>query len=221
MNFEDIKRKLRKVNALFVRFVKKPEFTYDDYKQFEFEKKRGIKTRGFIKETDLGIPIELEPVHYVPGGNIYLTKLLKKLNIENTDSIIDLGCGLGSPMFYFSKFPFRKIIGLEFSEKLYTGCKRNIERFNDPRLYAIYGDAGNFNSYDEFNYVFMANPFGLSTMSRVINKICHSYHRNPRIITLIYKNPVYDKEIINTKIFKRIAEFKTESSFKFFVYRTI
>lgn len=168
MNAIDLKRKLKKGFALLCRFAKKPAFTYDDFIHFEFEKKYGIQTRGFVKEDDLGIPLELTPHHYVAGGNIYLTRVLRRLKIKTTDSIIDLGCGLGSPMLYMSKFPFKSISGIEFSEKLYGGCKNNLEKLNDSRLSVFYGDAGDFDSFDDYNYIFMFNPFGLSVVKRVL-----------------------------------------------------
>lgn len=119
-----------------------------------------------------------------------------------------------------SKFPFKKISGIEFSQKLYEGCKKNIDKLNDSRLSAFYGDAGDFDSFDDYNYIFMFNPFGLAIMSRVLENIYKSYSDNPRLITLIYKNPVYNKEILETGIFYKLFEYKTESSFNFVVYRT-
>lgn len=220
MNIKDLKRKFKKGIALLIRFAKNPEFTYDEFTQFEFEKKLGINTRRFVSETELGIPIELEPVHYVPGGNIYFTKVLKSLKVKNSDSIIDLGCGLGSPMIYMLKFPFKKISGIEYSKQLFNDCKKNLEKLNDSRLNLFYGDAGNFQYFDDYNYICLFNPFGFKVMSRVLDKILASYINNPRIITLIYKNPVLNKEILNTRIFNKISEYQTEWNFKFFVYRT-
>jgi predicted RNA methylase len=220
MNIDDLNRKIKKVIALVKRFIKNPNFTYDDFKQFEFEKRVGIETRGFVAEMDLGISKELEPFHYVPGGNIYLTRLLKRLNVNDSDSIIDLGCGLGSPMFYMMKFPFKKISGIEYSKELYEGCKRNIDKLNDSRLNVFYGDAGNFDSFDDYNYIFMFNPFGLPVMRKVLDNIHKSYSNCPRIITIIYKNPVYNNEILKDGTFHKLLEYKTESSFNFYVYRT-
>ncbi len=220
MELIDLKRKVKKGFSLIYRIIKNPQFAYDDYIQFEFEKKMKINTRGYLHESKLGIPLDLEPNNYVPGGNVYLTKVLKKLNIKNQDSIIDLGCGLGSPMLYFSKFPFKIISGIEYSKVLYEGCKKNLEKINDSRFHLFNGDSGNFDSFDNYNYIFMFNPFGSSTMVRVLDKIKQSYNSKPRRITLIYKNPVLNTEIINTGIFYKLSEHKTEWVYKIFVYRT-
>jgi len=220
MNKDDLKRKFNKGIALLVRFFKNPVLTYDDFFQFEFEKKMGIVTRGCVKDNELGISLDLNPHAYVPGGNIYLKYALKKMNISESDSIIDLGCGLGSPMFYMMKFPFKKISGVEYSKELYEGCQRNLDKLNDQRLNVFFSDAGNFNSFNEYNYIFMYNPFGITTMRKVIEKIAQSYIENPRVITLIYKNPVFDNAIIDAGVFQKVSEYKTEDDFKLAVYKT-
>lgn len=220
MTLLDLKRKLKKGIALLIRFIKNPAFTYDDFFQFEFEKKMGIVTRGFVRETDLGISLVSEPHHYVPGGNVYLKKVLRKMNITNTDAAIDLGCGLGSAMLYMYKFPFKQITGIEFSQILYQGCLTNINKLHSSRINVHYGDAARFDALDEYNYIFMFNPFGLSTMTKVLNNIYNSYIKRPRKITLIYKNPVYSKEVIATGIFHKVGEYKTESQFNFYIFST-
>jgi len=146
MKLTDFKRKFKKGVALLYKFIKNPQLTYDDFFQFEFEKKKGIITRGFVKDVNLGIPIELNPHSYVPGGNIYLKILLKKMKIQKSDTIIDLGCGLGSPMLYMMRFPFTKISGVEYSKELFKGCQNNLDKLTDSRINVFYGDAGDLMS---------------------------------------------------------------------------
>lgn len=220
MRSKDIQRKFTKGIALLIRFIKNPSFTYDDFIHYEFEKKRGIITRGFVAESELGISADIEPYHYVPGGNIYLKRVLKKLKITEIDTGIDLGCGLGSVMLYMYQFPFRKISGVEFSLQLYNQCKVNLEKLGSKRLEVYYGDAAEFNHYDEYNYIFMFNPFGRSTMKKVLKRISESYDNNPRQITLIYKNPMYSDEVISTGIFIKVTEYNTESEFNFSIFKT-
>ena len=65
-----------------------------------------------------------------PSGNKYLNKLLKDLNINDNDSILDIGCAKGSAMKYFTKFPFKKIHGLELSQTLTKICINNFRVLN-------------------------------------------------------------------------------------------
>ena len=220
MKIIDINRKFKKGVDLLYRFVKNPILTYDDFVFFQFEKKSGIVTRGSVAYNELGIPLELMPHTYVSGGNIYLKRVLRKIEIKKTDSIIDLGCGLGSPLFYMAGFPFKNISGIEYSKLIFDSCKANIQKFNDPRINVFFGDAGAFDSFDDYNFIFMYNPFGVVTMERVISNICQSYRDNYRKISIIYKNPVYNDMIVQTGIFRRVSEHKTEDQNLIAVYVT-
>ena len=223
MKNKSIMKKTQIGIRLLKDFVIDPEKTYYDFIQGRFERKlvdSGIVTRAYISEKDLGIPLELDPNHYAAGGNIFLTQVLKILKIKENDTILDLGSGLGSAMIYMSKFPFKTISGLEYSKDLYEKCKVNLTLFNCQRLNIIFGDAGEFNCYDNYNYFFMANPFGKITMKKVINKILKSYNETPRLITIIYENPVHSDVISEIGIFKHFFDYKKKTSFKFTVYKT-
>ena len=47
--------------------------------------------------------------------------------ITRDDSIIDIGCGKGRMLYFFSKFPFRKIGGLEYSQELADVARKNMQ----------------------------------------------------------------------------------------------
>ena len=53
---------------------------------------------------------------YSTNDNFYLIKVLKYINIRNSDSIIDIGSGKGSVLKFFLQFPFDKVGGIEISE---------------------------------------------------------------------------------------------------------
>lgn len=86
---------------------------------------------------------------------------------------------------YWSKFPFKKIIGIEYSKSLYDIGKHNLERLGDERLEVIFGVAANYSDLDLINFIYMFNPFGISTMKGVLLNIWKSYQRSPRKITII------------------------------------
>ena len=184
------------------------------------EKSKGIDTFKFVNVNDLGIPMESEPKEFVCSGNSYLGKVLRDLNITKEDSIVDLGCGKGGAVIYMAKFPFNKIIGIEYSHSLFLNAQRNIERMKEKNIQIIYCDAGCYDDIDDINYFYMFNPFGLVTIKRVLDHICKSYIVNPRVIKIIYKNPSFHNEIISRGIFMKVAEYKAEFDIQFYVYKT-
>jgi len=61
--------------------------------------------------------------HYSPSSN-GLLHILKKIDIQETDKIIDIGCGKGKAMYMMSKFSFSRIDGYDISEELCEIAKK-------------------------------------------------------------------------------------------------
>ncbi len=96
----------------------------------------------------------LDPKKYVrcsPSGNKYLANVLNKLEIKESDSVMDIGCGKGSVLRLLIKYPFKNICGIEVSETLCEICKKNMERLNDKRVIIYNLDARNFDDYQNNN----------------------------------------------------------------------
>lgn len=66
---------------------------------------------------------------YTPSGFRRMNVLLPFLqsNIQQGDAIIDLGCGKGKCLEFFSKFPFSRVDGLEYSEELTKIARNNMK----------------------------------------------------------------------------------------------
>jgi len=217
-----MKKKFRRAKNLFRRLLSNPLFAVEIIRNIIREKIYGIETYKKVNSGKLDIPEELMPVDYAGSGNSYLGKVLKQLNITAKDSIIDLGCGKGSALLYMVKFPFRRIAGIEYSYPLFLAAQHNIVKMKQSHIQLIHGDAGSFEDLDDFNYLYMFNPFGQVTMNRVLDRICASLKKNPREIFIIYKNPVCHAEILSRGIFSKISEYNSEwKCFGFNIYKTI
>lgn len=118
-----------------------------------------------------------------------LNALLRRLKITEADSIIDIGCGKGLFLYYASRFQFRRIDGLEYSEELVRAAKRNVDLISDHRLHIYHQDAREYFDYDKYNYFFINNPFNAGVMESVIKRLKESYRRNKRKMTVIYQFP--------------------------------
>ena len=46
--------------------------------------------------------------------------------VTNSDAIIDVGCGKGRMLYFFSQFPFKYVDGLEYSRELVAAAEENI-----------------------------------------------------------------------------------------------
>ena len=125
-----------------------------------------------------------------------IKKFLKNI-ITNNDSIIDIGCGKGKMLYFFSKFPFKNINGLEYENNIAEIARYNLKKLNINNSRIFISDAKIFNDYDEYNYFYMFNPFGGDIFSSCARNIKQSVSRKPRKIRLIYHNPVYHDILIS------------------------
>ena len=132
---------------------------------------------------------------------IKLYDLLKKLNITKNDSIIDIGSGKGWALTIFNLFDFKKISGIEISERDYNISHNNLELLKINNIELINDDIINFNNYDEYNYFYFYNPFNATLFENVIKNI-------KKYKTKIIYNNIHDEElkILEKYNFKLINE---------------
>jgi precorrin-6B methylase 2 len=100
-----------------------------------------------------------------------LYDVLKKLNINNNDKIIDIGSGKGFALLIMNLFPFKKIYGIEINENDNNICKNNLEQLKINRIELKNDSIENFNNYNEFNYFYFYNPFSDELFENTIKNI--------------------------------------------------
>jgi SAM-dependent methyltransferase len=169
-----------------------------------------LNTLGLSEQTSVG---------YFDSGGPDLEVVLRSLSINNGDAILDIGCGKGGAMITLSKYPFRCVDGVDMSERLISAAKINLEKARCRKTQLFCAEASTFNNYDKYNFIYMFNPFPCNIMQSVILNINKSISNNPRIITIIYKNPVCHDIIIRKSNFKVILELKHSLDHPFWVYR--
>ena len=130
-----------------------------------------------------------------PSGNKYLTDILKDMKISNNDNILDIGSAKGSALKYFSKFPFKKIDGLELSKTLAQICTNNFRVLNISNIKVHNISATEFRGYNDYNFFYLYNPFPEIVMKKVID--CLKKQISSKPITIIYNNPVCHNVLIN------------------------
>ena len=122
--------------------------------------------------------------------------LLNRLAIDHRNfTFVDIGSGKGRVLLEATSFPFRRIIGVEFSPTLHHDAERSVLRFNETtgrggNIELLCMDAAEFAIPDENVVLYFYNPFSAEVMARVIKNICDSLQRSPRLMKILYLNPV-------------------------------
>lgn len=126
-----------------------------------------------------------------------LTSYFRSQGIGEQDAIIDVGCGKGRMLIFFSRFPFGKIGGVEYEADLVRICKKNLSTLKIYRINVKQGDAAIYDEYDEYNYFYLFNPFEEGIVQKFLDNILISKKRKNRDIWVLYFNPMHVKVFLN------------------------
>jgi SAM-dependent methyltransferase len=138
-----------------------------------------------------------------PSGDRFLVNLLNDFDISDKDSILDIGCGKGSAIRKMLQFPFAQVDGLELSDHIAAIAKRNFRNMEVTRTNVIIADATKFQDYDDYNFIYLYDPFPDFVMDFVVESLLSSLERSPRELVVIYNNPVCHESLVDqNKFFK-------------------
>ena len=178
------------------------------------DKYYGIDTELIIELPSLGLE-ETIGNRQESSPNLHLRKILSFLSINSEDVFIDMGSGAGRVMIAAGRFPFKKIIGVDVSEKLNKICKINIQkmkhRLECKKFENITSYASDYRIPDEATFIYFFNPFGLEVMKDVFHSISKSLSVTPRKVKIIWYNPKYDRELEQSFPIKKSKEMKWDN----------
>ena len=121
--------------------------------------------------------------------------IMRGLNITERDSFIDIGCGKGGTLLYASRYPFKRVAGVEIEEGLYNIAKHNFERLHMPEIELYLDDAITFDKYWHFNVFYMFNPFDEDIYRQVIDSVFSTLtpdRKNDHVYIICYGQTITD-----------------------------
>ncbi|MGB8832498.1 MAG: hypothetical protein WCC95_10145, partial [Candidatus Sulfotelmatobacter sp.] len=112
-------------------------------------------------------------------------------------TFIDFGSGKGRVLLMASEFPFRKIIGVEFSSELHAIAEQNILRYKSAtqRCRDVTSACTDFTQFPipiDPLFVFLYNPSSREITSALADNIAQSMRQHPRELWVFYVTPAYD-----------------------------
>jgi 16S rRNA G966 N2-methylase RsmD len=160
------------------------------------EKKYGINTTGADNLKSLekkGIDISHATI-YMPVSYDVLEQFFEEVKLETFNHFLDIGCGKARAICVAASYGINKVSGIELSKELFISSKENIAltkaKYSSADFKIYNNDAFYFNIDDDVDCIFMFNPFDETIMSGVMENIETSLENNPRVMTIIYINPL-------------------------------
>ena len=169
-----------------------------DNREFRFDARRVIATEQIIFGAELdNDALKDEVLHCESVPLFILDRIFKAVPGPFEKYVfVDIGTGLGKPLFYACEKPFKRVIGIEISPELCDLCRENLTSFRPlkqssslPHPELVQGDATSFNYPDEDLLIFMFNPFGPKLMTAFLQNLENHHRRTGKRIYLAYYNP--------------------------------
>lgn len=165
-----------------------------------FEWPRGTQTSREVSLEELGLAAEGREL-YRPSGWLNLRRILPEREVSENDVFIDFGSGKGRVIYEAARYPFKRVIGVELSEELNAIARNNIQGSIDrlccTNVELITSDVLAYEIPDDVTVAYLFNPFTGSIFRTLIEKLIASIERNPRIMRIIYADPVEESVLLD------------------------
>ena len=125
-------------------------------------------------------------------------------------TFIDLGSGKGRTLLMAADYPFRRVIGVEVVPTLHAAAVKNIELYKSEnrRCFAvesICADARQFVFPPEPTVLYLFNPLPPEGLAEVVANLEKSLDEHPRVIYVVYHNPLLERIFAGGHTLKRVA----------------
>lgn len=162
-------------------------------RDLHFDRRFGVSTEGITW------PEAEYAVHYAPVQPSRFRDAMRRLPIDPPGFVfVDIGSGKGRALILARDASFRKVVGVEVSEKL---CE--IARSNAPHAEVYCANALDFDLPIEDSVIYMFNLFREPLMSKFASRIENSLRSHPREIWVVYHSPFFSRGFEQSRVFER------------------
>jgi len=160
---------------------------------YVFDIRYGTDTVGRVALSQLDIPYDSAQLgnRYQPTGAGAFNTIMAALNLPPGQVFVDFGSGKGQVLMMATRYGFRRIVGVEFSEQLCAIARSNIEKFKARETMVasidiVHQDAARYAFMDDETVFYFFIPFDDEIFMRVLGGINDSLRRRPRVAWLVY-----------------------------------
>jgi len=146
-------------------------------------------------------------VRYEPSSPQLVRAELEKLNIDfRRFTFVDFGSGKGRVLLVAASFPFKEVVGVEFSRELHEIALENIARLPASAaraggILSIQDDARALELPKSDLVCYFYNPFGPPVITQVAARLMSHYELHGHRVIIIYHDPRHREVFESTKIF--------------------
>jgi SAM-dependent methyltransferase len=172
-----------------------------DQKRSEFDLLHRVDTDGewegwtFLSDLDIASPNWIYGRNYAGTEPERFAEIVSCLRIDFEDfAFIDFGSGKGRALLMASEFPFKSIVGIEFSPELHAIAQQNIQKYANStqrctRIESVCMDFADFRLPPEACVLYFFDPCEEKVLRKVFENLRASLQEHPRKIYVAYLAP--------------------------------
>lgn len=192
--------------------------------QRRFDRRLHVDTTGIVEPEALGVEPSKQghASGYEPTPRSAFVTMFERLAIEPQRYVfLDLGSGKGAALLYATEYPFKRIIGVEFSPELHRIAQRNVAGVRrvrtpgHPPVECVCMDVVDYPFPEEPTILFLFNPFKGQVLDAVIANLERSLRDHPREVIVIYYHPLSRHPGWDEARFERTLREKTHTVYWF------
>lgn len=159
-----------------------------------FDEARGVDTATWVRvpELDTESPNRRFAVRYQPSSVDEFALLLAKLDVDEREFVfVDYGSGKGRVLMLAAELPFKRVLGVEFSQSLDRIAQKNLATLGERRasVETVVMDATEFDPPAEPLVLYFFNPFGPPVLGPVLARVWASLEQHPRPAYVVLTGP--------------------------------
>ena len=182
-------------------------FTTAGRKERDFDQIHGVDTEAIMPRGEMGDvgPNRCFRVQFAPTKPKMFYRLLDSLHINySAFTFVDIGAGKGRVLLLASRYPFRRIVGVEFVPEFCEIARKNSEICGcPPEIHCM--DATQYVFPDGPLVVYMFNPFGIEPMRKLAHNLEQSVASRPRPVYVVYWNPTHLRAFSGSPYFAQVV----------------
>lgn len=153
-----------------------------------WECKLGIHSRGIVFTKK-----QMDYKHYATSSYSFIMRILRSLNMVDSDVFVDIGCGKGRVLCCAAWFDIKQVIGVEIDDDLYKIARENARKAHGRKssIRIIHASATDFD-FRLGTIYYLFDTYGESSLRITLAKMKESLWQHPRRFRIVYVNPVHE-----------------------------
>jgi SAM-dependent methyltransferase len=156
-------------------------------------------------------------MEYDNSGGPDLRAALCALDLDNIPSVLDIGCGKGGALIDFHYRGYRKLGGIDLSERVLKICRSNLTKAGIEAT-LINADASTFQDFEDYELLYIWNTLPEDRLADLLANIRKFSARTKASRLMLFINPLWEltQLLSRTPGVTKIGEYRRDSYYSLY-----